>query len=220
MAAQNLVTINTSGVGNTGSTVITTPPQTLRRVSIEANEVLPVTLDQELSTMDNSKGDTFTATINTRQYTGYSEFPRGTKVEGHIAAVRTKGNNRPAILDLEFDRIRFPGGKAVAIDGSLTSLDNKYVRQNNKGVLVARNSANTDHRMIYAGYGAGAGLLVGVLSKRPIEGALLGGALGYILGQVQKDKQQQTSDVTLTSGTELGVRVNRDVTAEWPIRNK
>jgi hypothetical protein len=90
------------------------------------------------------------------------------------------------------------------------------VRENNKGVLVARNNSNnTDHRMVYAGYGAGAGLLVGVLTKRPLEGTILGGALGYILGQVQKDRQQQTSDVTLNAGTEFGVQVNRDITASW-----
>lgn len=220
MAAQNLVTISTNGAGNSGNTVINTPPQTMRRVTIEANEVLPVTLDQELSTIDNSKGDTFTATINMRQYTGYSEFPRGTKVEGHIAALRERGNNRPAILDLEFDRIRLPNGKAVAIDGSLTSLDDKYVRTNNKGILVARNNANNaDHRMVYAGYGAGAGLLVGVLTKRPLEGTILGGALGYILGQVEKDKQKQSSDVTLAAGTELGVRINKDVITEWRVRD-
>lgn len=213
-SARNLVTINTNGI-NSGSSTIYNPPQTMRRVLISENEVLPVTLDQSLSTINNARGDTFTATIETGKYNGYNDIPRGTKIEGHIAALHRKNNARPAILDLQFDRIRFPNGRTAKIDGTLTSLDSKYVRENNKGVLMSRNNSNTDHRMVYAGYGAGAGLLVGVLTKRPLEGTILGGALGYILGQVEKDKQKETTDVTLDAGTDFGVQINRDITASW-----
>lgn len=219
LAADRLVTINTTGASNSGT--ITSPPQKLRRVLIREDQVIPVRLDHTLSSDDNHKGDTFTATV-IRDSEFFGDIPQGTKIEGHVAAVHArKSNSNPAILDLSFDRMRFPNGRSVKIDGSLISMDDKYVRTNDNGVLVARNSASNaagnDQRMVYAGYGAGAGLLVGVLTKRPLEGAILGGALGYILGQVKKDQgQAQASDnVTLSPGTEMGVRLNRDVTVSW-----
>jgi len=219
LAADRLVTINTTSAGNTGA--ITTPPQRLRRVLIREDQVIPVKLDHTLSSDENSKGDTFTATV-IRDSEFLGDIPQGTKIEGHIAAVHArKSNSNPAILDLAFDRMRFPNGRSVKIDGSLISLDDKYVYTNDNGVLVARNSSSTssgtDQRMVYAGYGAGAGLLVGVLSKKPLEGAILGGALGYILGQVKRDQGQAkaTEDVTLRPGTEMGVKMNSPVTVSW-----
>jgi len=215
MEAQHLVSINTLGQG---SSTVNTPPRRLRRIMVRQDEVIPVVLDHTLSSADNKRGDTFTATVRTGDSDTYGEIPAGTKVEGHIAAVHSRRNNQPAILDLAFDRLRFENGRSVKIDGTLTALDSKHVTRNENGVLVARDTGangKTDQRLIYAGYGAGAGLLVGVLTKKPLEGAILGGALGYILGQVKKDKEQATDDVTLHPGTEMGVRVNRDVAVSW-----
>jgi len=215
MEAQHLVSISTNGIGNT---VVNTPPRPLRRIIVRRDEVIPVTLDHTLSSADNRRGDTFTATVRANDSDAYGDIPEGTKVEGHIAAVHSRRNDQPAILDLAFDRLRFPNGRSVKIDGTLTALDGRHVERNANGVLVARNTGangKTDDRLIYAGYGAGAGLLVGVLTKKPLEGAILGGALGYILGQVRKDKQQATANVTLDPGTEMGVRVNRDVAVSW-----
>jgi hypothetical protein len=219
LAADRLVTINTTSAGNAGT--ITTPPRTLRRILLTADQVIPIKLDHTLSSDENSKGDTFTATV-IRDSDYFADIPQGTKIEGHIAAVHgRKSDTNPAILDLAFDRMRFPNGRSVAIDGSLISLDDKFVRTNDNGVLVARSKASTtsgtDNRMVYAGYGAGAGLLVGVLTKRPLEGAILGGALGYILGQVKKDQgtAKATESVTLVPGTTMGVRLNHDVAVSW-----
>lgn len=226
MEANHLVTINTLGGGNIGAInqnnnygqTIRTPAQALRRVVARRDEVIPVALDHLLNTVDNRTGDKFTATVVANGDSGYADIPSGTKVEGHIAAVHPMRNGEPAILDLAFDRLRFPNGRSTRIDATLTSLDDKYVTQNANGVLVARNSGSTsgtDQRLIYAGYGAGAGLLVGVLTKRPLEGAILGGALGYILGQVQKDQRAKVSNITLQPGTEFGVRLNQDVAVSW-----
>ncbi|HZH98522.1 MAG TPA: hypothetical protein VEX38_06085, partial [Fimbriimonadaceae bacterium] len=68
-------------------------------------------------------------------------------------------------------------------------------------------------RLVMAGYGAGAGLLVGLLTKRPLEGLVLGGLLGYVFGSVNRDQQRPTN-VSLKPGAELGVRLDRDVTIQ------
>src|SRR5207302_1418552 len=156
--------------------------------------------------VDSNKGDTFTATVTTGSEGSYGDLPSGTKVTGHVAAVHPKKGDQPAVLDLAFDRLVFPNGRKARIDGTLTSLDGPYVTTNSNGTLVAKNADNKDQRMVYAGYGAGGGLLVGVFEKKPLEGAILGGVLGYIFGQVQHD-QKKPSDITLKPGTAMGVRI-------------
>lgn len=209
--AQQLVKISTA---NGDSATVTTPPQRLHRVMIRSNEVIPVSLNRRLSSIDSRKGDRFTATVRTDDSSGYAGIPEGTKLEGHVAAVHPRNGNKPGILDLSFDRIRFPDGHKASIDGTLTSLDDKHVDRDANGVLRSRTDNTKDQRMVYAGYGAGAGLLVGVLTKRPIEDTVLGGVLGYIVGQVQHDQRKPTN-VTLTPGTEMGVRIDRDVVMSW-----
>jgi hypothetical protein len=219
--AQHLVSINTTltgGYNPPNNATITSQPRRLRRIVVRENEIIPVILDHTLTTIDNKRGDKFTATVRMEDGDTYGEIPKGTKIEGHIAAVHPRRAGDPAILDLAFDRLRFPNGRSVRIDGQLTSLDGKNVRRDANGVLMATGDAarsGTDQRLIYAGYGAGAGLLVGVLTKKPLEGAILGGALGYIFGQVQKDQRAQTTDITLRPGTEMGVKINNDVAVSW-----
>ncbi|MFI5385385.1 MAG: copper amine oxidase N-terminal domain-containing protein [Fimbriimonadales bacterium] len=212
LEAQQLVSIAT--VSNQNAVVVS-PPRRLHRIAIRANEVIPVTLDTSLSSVDNQRGDGFSATVHTGYAADYAGIPQGTTVEGHIAAVHPRQGDRPGILDLAFDRIRLPDGRTAAVDGTLISLDNRHVQTNSDGLLTARNDAGTqDQRMVYAGYGAGGGLLVGVLTKRPLEDTVLGGALGYIFGQVQHD-QRRASNVTLSPGTRMGIRINHDLVARW-----
>ncbi len=228
MAAMNQVTINTNGMGmgnqvgmhngnngnwNNGSSTINSPAKPLRRVMVTRDTVIPVTLDHTISSRTAHKKDRFTATVN---FSGddYATIPQGTKVEGHVAAVSRMDGKNPGMLELEFDRLRFPNGRSVKIDGDLTSLDSKYATKDGNGIWTATN-AGKDQRAVYAGYGAGAGLLVGLLTKKPLEGTILGGALGYLYGQVQHD-QKKSADVTLKPGTEFGVRLNNDVAVSWP----
>jgi len=212
MESQHLVSIN-SMTGSAYNQTIRTQPQRLHRVIVHRDEVIPVVLDHTLSSIDNAKGDTFTATVKDSEF-GNSDLPNGTKVEGHVAAIHPKRGDEPAIIDLAFDRLVFPNGRTVRIDGNLTSLDSRYVTRDDNGVLVSRNNNGTDQRLVYAGYGAGGGLLLGVLTNRPLEGAVLGGVLGYLYGQTQKD-QRKTTDVTLRPGTEMGVHITRDIAVSW-----
>jgi hypothetical protein len=203
------VVISTSAANNfRNRTDTTTRRSGLRRAVIarlEANTVIPVTLDQTLSSHDNRKGDKFTATVRT-DGDDYAGLPEGTKIEGVVSTARMKTGSDPGILELDFRRIRLPDGTTRQLDGSLMSLDSDKVSRNSDGVLTARGD-NKDNRMVYAGYGAAGGLLVGLLTKKPLEGAILGGVLGYLYGQVRKD--QQASDVTLRPGTEFGVRLDQ-----------
>jgi hypothetical protein len=177
--------------------------------TLDENTVLPVTLNTRLSSTTTRNGDRFSATVETDDRDRYIGLPEGTRVEGHVVTARAQKGTDPGVLELDFDRLRLPDGRAVNIDGSLISLDNSSVEYAADGTVTAK-PASKDNRLIYAGYGAGAGLLVGVLTKRPLESALLGGILGYVVGSVAKPQGRPTN-IDLKPGTRFGVRLDRQV---------
>lgn len=181
-----------------------------RNLALEAGSVIPVKLDNELSSNNTRKGDTFTVTLRNDADAEYYRLPTGTHIEGVVRDVRAKKDKAPGVIDLDFRRLRLPDGHSYAIQGSLIGLDNKSVEKRSDGRLIAKPGHSND-RLTYVGYGAGAGLIVGLLTKSTLQDTLLGGGLGYLFGSLQKG-QTQTRDVDLKPGSELGVRLDQNVT--------
>jgi hypothetical protein len=177
-----------------------------RTIRLDAGSVIPVRLNDKLSSADSRKGDTFTATVKTSDGEDYG-LPDGTKVDGRVTGARPQRDKDAGVIEVSFERIRLPDGHSYAIDGSLIGLDNKSVERRANGRLVATPSHQND-RLTYAGYGAGAGLIVGILTRRPIEDAVLGGLLGYGFSALQKN-HSDARDVVLKPGTEMGVRIDK-----------
>jgi hypothetical protein len=192
-----------------------------RRFTLPAGTVLPVTLESRVSSKNSRVGDLVRARIsdfnlgNVSYDQGDFDFPAGTMVEGRITSAVAKNGDRPGLVEMNFGRIVLPDGKTTNIDGSLIALDNKNVERNDNGVLVAKNTSK-DNRMIYAGYGAGAGLLVGLLTKGPLEKVAIGGILGYLAGTIEQS-QRRANDVTLDPGTRFGIRLNNQTAVNIPI---
>jgi len=180
-----------------------------RTIRLDAGTVIPVRLNDPISSSDSRKGDTFTATVKPTDASEYG-LPDGTKIDGRVTGVRAQRDKDPGILEVSFERIRLPDGHSYAIDGSLIGLDNKSVERASDGRLTAKPSHKND-RLTYAGYGAGAGLIVGLITKRPLEDAVLGGLLGYGFSALQKG-HSNARDVSLKPGTEMGVRIDRRAT--------
>lgn len=176
--------------------------------TIETNTVVPFTLQTSLSSSTSRLGDPFVAMVKTSGEADYLGLPVGTKLHGHVSEVRAKTSGAPGVLGLTFDRVELPNGNRYAIDGSLIGLDNKSV-VNNDGKLTARNDAPDDLK--YVGYGAAAGILVALATDRNVlTDGLIGAALGYLLGLSQVDKTKY-NNVSLKTGTEFGVRLDRDL---------
>jgi hypothetical protein len=179
-------------------------------VMLRANTVIPVVLQTKLTSNGARVGDRFSARIDPpndmREYLG---LPNGTIIEGRVHTVRAKDGNTPGVLGLDFNRIRMPDGTTYNIDGALIGLDSKSVNEEN-GRLVAKSDARNDN-LKYVGYGAGAGILLSILGKGDLlTNALIGGALGYLLGEIEKDRSK-ARDVVLDPGTRFGVRLTNDV---------
>lgn len=178
-------------------------------IVMNAGTVIPVTLDQALSSDHSMKGDTFTATIRSR----YLGMPEGTRVEGIVRAAVVKTNDRPGALVLDFVRVVTPNGSRTTIDGSPVGLDSKSVTTNRDGRLVAK-SGTKNKRLTYVGYGAGAGALVSLLGggKNFLQNTVIGGGLGYLVGALEKGGSKQTNNVTLKEGSTLGVVLHNSAT--------
>lgn len=184
-----------------------------RNVALNAGTVIAVRLDEALSSNESNKGDKFTATVkeNTGKTDPYA-LPSGTQVEGIVRLVRPKKDKQPGVLDLAFQRLILPDGRSYNLKGSLIGLDNKSVTHDKQGRLTAKKGHRTD-RLTFVGYGAGAGLLAGLLldKKNTLRDTALGAGLGYLYGALEKDSSK-VNDVRLKEGTELGVRLDSRLT--------
>jgi len=175
-----------------------------RRFVLEAGCLIPTTLDTTLSSRNSAPGERFTATIESgRDDCG---LPSGTKFEGVITDAIPARGGKPGVLEIDFRRVILPDGTSQAIQASTYSMDNKYVTRNDAGRLVARNR-NNNESMKWVGIGAGAGLLLGTVTKgNALLDTILGGGAGYLYSQLQN---KGAHNVEVGSGTEIGVRIDQ-----------
>jgi len=185
------------------------------RTALRANSVIPVSLDDPLSSSESRSGDRFSATLRTEGQNEYAGLPQGTRIEGHVVMARPRSGNEPGVLQLAFDRVRLPDGYTEKIDGTVTGLDANSITRGDNGILQAKNGARKKgDTMVYVGYGAGAGALLGILTKNNIlTTTVVGGALGLLVDQLQKN-QRQPRDVNLSTGTQMGVRLEQPLEFE------
>lgn len=174
------------------------------QVALDPGTIIPVTLNTELASNKSVAGDTFSATVDTSR-AAYNTLMRGATVDGVVRRVTAHSGTNPGTLELAFTRLRLPNGSSYPISGTVTSLDTKDLQVGSDGVLRAV-KINKDQSATYAGIGAGAGAVIGILSggKIRFEDLLLGGGLGYAAGQLLKNTQQ-VHDVDLKAGTPVGV---------------
>jgi hypothetical protein len=185
------------------------PRAEVHTVVISRNTVLPLRLDETLSSNGNQAGDHFTATI--RGDSGqYFEYPDGTVVEGVVRSARPASGPNGGSLDVRFTHIKFPDGSRYPLSGYVARLDDKRISKSGNGRFVA-SSSNGDSVKQGAEIGAGAGLLLGSFKGRALGGAVIGGALGAIVGALGG---QHGQNVTIPQDTRLGLVLNRDLTVD------
>lgn len=177
-------------------------------VTIPSGAVVPVTLDDTLSSETARVGDSFSATVKSER-AGDSEFPTGTKLRGRVSEVRPKGNGTPGVLGLEFRQAVLPNGRTVAVSGDLISLDDDSVTSTSDGRIMAKpGEGGTDVKVI--GIGAAAGYVLGkVLNKNEVITGILGAAGGYLYDRSRDKGKEQ--EAVVEAGSTLGVRLSQSV---------
>jgi len=188
--------------------------QTYRSVTIDAGTVIPVKLRDTISSTESRKGDRFSATLQSEESARSLRLPIGTVIEGTVSGVKPMEGKDPGVVALKFDKVILPNESSYPIQGSLIGLDNKSVTRGSDGRLIAKPDQK-NKTLLYAGYGAGAGLVLGALTKgNTILDALIGGGLGYLLGSQDKS-HGAPRDVVLKPNTEMGVRLDRSLTVKY-----
>lgn len=174
------------------------------RTALPSGTVIPVRLDEPLNSKNATSGDTFTSTVV--QGADDAGLPEGTRIEGVVREAVASSEGHPGSLDVDFRRIVFPDGSAQAITASLYSLSGKVVKQSD-GRLIATGNKSKD-RLKFIGIGAGAGLLIGTLTKNnSILSLLLGAGAGYLYNEF--GTKPKPGDVNLKQGQEFGVLLDR-----------
>lgn len=185
-----------------------------RRDVVPSGTVVPVKLDEELSSKDTRVGETFTATV-----VGGPEaagLPDGTKIEGVVRDAVPSRDGKPGVLDVDFRRVLLPEGGSQPVEASLASLDSKDITRTSSGRLEARRGSSGNDRLKWVGIGAGAGLLISsVLGGNRLLDTVLGAGAGYLYSQLQK---KGAGDVRLGRGTEIGVRLDQRLAYSYPMR--
>jgi hypothetical protein len=177
--------------------------QNVEMVMVPVDTVIAVSLDKPLNSASAKKGDKFTATLDTKGMDNYADLPKGTKVEGIVALASPKKKDSPGVLDLSFTSVVLPNGKKFPMEARLFNLDEKNITTEN-GVMTAKPQAKKDD-LKYVGYGAGAGVLLALVTKgNVLTSGLIGGALGYLFGLTQNDAKS-FKDVELKEGTTVGL---------------
>jgi len=191
-------------------TPVRTGSETLpaRTITVPANAIVRVKMDQALSSATARVGDTFTATVVSKQ-PGDSEFPAGSRISGVVTEARAKTKDAPGVLGVDFNTLLLPDGARYPIDGNLASLEAGSVTETNGHVIAKADNKSTDWKI--DGIGAAAGFVLGkVLDQNKILSAVLGAAGGYLY-----DRSRQKDDVreaVVSQGEELGVRLTRSLT--------
>jgi hypothetical protein len=171
--------------------------------------VIPLRLDEKLTSNESRPGDRFSATV-TGGNGRYMDFPEGTRVEGVVREARPASGSHGGTLDLRFNRLVFPSGDAIPVAGVVRMLDDENIVRTDNGRFVARN--NRDNNIARdAEIGAGAGLLIGSIQGKAVGGAVLGGALGALVGALD---HHMAHNVIFDRGTQFGLILNRDLTID------
>lgn len=200
---------NTAPVGTYNGNIVGDNRQVAgyQQISIPGGAVVPVTLNERLSSATARVGQTFTASVISQRL-GDSEFPAGTTLTGRVIEAQPKQGSDPGVLDLEFRDAVLPDGTRIPLRGELVSLDDKSV-QTRGGRIVAPRTSKSNDRLKVIGIGAAAGFVVGrVLKKDGVLPTVLGALGGYLFSTKAGDKP---AEAVVPQGTRLGVRLNNDV---------
>jgi hypothetical protein len=167
-----------------------------RRLVIPEGSVLTVQTEAALNSSAVQVGQTFNTMIREAvSVEGYTLLPAGTRIQGVVSVVRAATSQNSGIIGVEFNRLTLPNGRAVAIDGKLTSTDPAERRQI---------ETQADPRVVLVGGRRGVGAAIAGIGATgdPVSGVL--GALGSILSK--------GADVNVPAGTAMAVQLERGLT--------
>jgi hypothetical protein len=168
--------------------------------TVNAGNIIPVVLNQNISTATNKAGDKVEAQCTGGDCGG---FPRGTKFFAVLTEVSAKTDKSPGSMRGQFATAVLPDGRHIPIKAQAQAGGVRGTTETKKG-----NKGKT------AAVGATAGALV---ANNSLMGALVGGAVGHKLGRKSKTT---TTDVSFERGTPFQLLMLQTVTVKRAKKKK
>jgi peptidoglycan hydrolase-like protein with peptidoglycan-binding domain len=173
--------------------VVATGLSAQARVVLPEGTVIIVRTSTPLESASAKAGQTFeTVVIDTVRVENYTVIPAGSRIRGVVTFAQPAGRERSGVIEVRFDRLTLPDGRAESLSGKLTSTDAAERRQI---------ESDPNARVVLVGGRGGVGAAIaGAGSERsPASGIL--GALGNLLSEGR--------DVAVPAGTTLAIQLEQ-----------
>jgi hypothetical protein len=180
-------------------------------IAVPADTVVPLQLNQGLSSRTAQKGDSFTASVTAPVVVENSVvIPKGTTVYGRVTEVMRAERRQNGSVAVAFYELELPSKEKIDIHGSLASLEDEKGEKRELGQEGEVEGKSTAKRNVaFIGGGAGAGALVGAVAGGG-KGAGIGAAVGAGAGTLGA-LMSRGNDVQVASGTEIAMALDREV---------
>jgi peptidoglycan hydrolase-like protein with peptidoglycan-binding domain len=163
------------------------------RVVLPEGSVIIVRTSSALESATAKAGQTFeTVVADTIRVENYTVIPAGSRIRGVVTFAQAADRQRSGVMEVNFDRLTLPDGRAYSFTGKLTSTDPAERRQI---------ESDPNARVVLVGGRGGVGAAIaGAGSERsPASGILA--ALGNLLSEGR--------DVRVPAGTALAVQLEQ-----------
>jgi hypothetical protein len=163
------------------------------RLVLPEGSVMIVRTSSPLESATAKVGQTFeTVVADTVRVENYTVIPAGSRIRGVVTFAQAANRQRSGVMEVNFDRLSLPDGKAYALSGKLTSTDAAERRQI---------ESDPNARVVLVGGRGGVGAAIaGAGSERsPVSGILA--ELGNLLSEAR--------DVRVPAGTALAVQLEQ-----------
>ena len=163
------------------------------RLVLPEGSVILVRTTGPLESATAKVGQTFeTVVVDTIRVNDYTVIPAGSRVRGVVTFAQAADRQRSGVIEVNFDRLTLPDGKAYSFNGRLTSTDAAERRQ-------IESDPNARVVLVGGRGGVGAAIAGAGSDKSPASGILA--ALGGMLSEGR--------DVRVPAGTPLAVQLEQ-----------
>lgn len=163
------------------------------RVVVPEGSVIIVRTTSPLESSTCKVGETFeTAVVDTVRIDNYTVIPAGSRIRGVIKLAQPATRQRSGVLEVNFDRLTLPDGKAFYLDGKLTSTDAAERRQI---------ESDPNARVVLVGGRGGIGAAIAGAGSEGSSASAVLQALGGMLSEGR--------DVRVPAGTSLAVQLEQ-----------
>lgn len=163
------------------------------RLVLPEGSVIIVRTSSPLESATAKVGQTFeTVVVDTVRVDNYTVIPAASRIRGVVTFAQAADRQRSGVMEVNFDRLTLPDGKAYTLSGKLTSTDAAERRQI---------ESDPNARVVLVGGRGGVGAAIaGAGSERsPASGILA--ALGNLLSEAR--------DVRVPAGTPLAIQLEQ-----------